>query len=165
MKKYKIGVFGSSAGDYQSASQKAKSLGKVLAQKNCTIITGASSGLPYLVAFEGNKNGAEIIGFSPELNMKNQKLFMPNDDISIYKKIIYVPKSFPVKNFRPARQKYRNVISTANCDAGIIVSGRWGSLNEFTNLIDMGKIIGVLTGTGGIADELKRLNKKIIKEL
>ena len=79
MKKYKIGVFGSSAGDYQSASQKAKSLGKVLSQKNCTIITGASSGLPYLVAFEGNKNGAEIIGFSPELNMKNQKLFMPND--------------------------------------------------------------------------------------
>ena len=28
----------------------------------------------------------------------------------------------------------------------------------------MGKIIGVLTGTGGIADELPNLNRKISKE-
>ena len=33
-------------------------------------------------------------------------------------------------------------------------------MNEFTNLYDMGKVIGVLTGTGGIADELELLNQK-----
>ncbi len=36
-------------------------------------------------------------------------------------------------------------------------------MNEFTNLYDFGKVIGILTGTGGIADELKSLNKKIHK--
>jgi len=37
------------------------------------------------------------------------------------------------------------------------------TMNEFTNLIDMGKVIGVLRGTGGIADELEQLTKKINK--
>ena len=48
-------------------------------------------------------------------------------------------------------------------DAGIIISGRWGTMNEFTNLHDMGKVIGVLTGTGGVADDLSSLSKKIHK--
>ena len=61
------------------------------------------------------------------------------------------------------RKKYRNVISTANCDAGIIISGRWGTMNEFTNLHDMGKVIGIFTSTGGIADDIFRLSKKIHK--
>ena len=55
-------------------------------------------------------------------------------------------------------------MSTATADAGIIISGRWGTMNEFTNLYDMGKVIGVLTGFGGIADELPSLSKKINKQ-
>src|SRR2546429_7147712 len=53
-----------------------------------------------------------------------------------------------------SRLKYRNVISTINSDAGIIISGGWGTLNEFTNLIYEGKPIGVLTSSGGLADQL-----------
>ena len=55
-------------------------------------------------------------------------------------------------------------MSTADCDAGIIMAGRWGSLNEFTCLTDFGKVLGVLTETGGIADELKSLTEKISKK-
>jgi hypothetical protein len=36
-------------------------------------------------------------------------------------------------------------------------------MNEFTNLYDMGKVIGVLTGTGGVADGLVTLEKNIHK--
>ncbi|MDX6288799.1 MAG: hypothetical protein QOH42_598, partial [Blastocatellia bacterium] len=32
-----------------------------------------------------------------------------------------------------------------------------GSLNEFTIAYDEGKVIGCLTGTGGVADEAKQL--------
>lgn len=53
-----------------------------------------------------------------------------------------------------ARLKYRNVVSTIHADAGSIISGGWGSLNEFTNLLYDGKPIGILAGTGGVADEL-----------
>jgi predicted Rossmann-fold nucleotide-binding protein len=49
-------------------------------------------------------------------------------------------------------------------DAGIIISGGWGSLNEFTTLLYDGKPIGILTGTGGLADELAGWFPKLRKK-
>ncbi len=60
--------------------------------------------------------------------------------------------------------KYRNVILTGTCDTGIIISGGWGTLNEFTNLLDQKQLVGVLTGTAGVADELPALSQKLSKE-
>jgi hypothetical protein len=37
-------------------------------------------------------------------------------------------------------------------------------LNEFTNLMDMQKLACVLTGTGGVADELPALTRRVKKE-
>jgi predicted Rossmann-fold nucleotide-binding protein len=172
--KYKIGVFGSNVAEHPEAVAFAKTLGAELAQRNVIIITGACSGMPYIVASESGKDGAEVWGFSPELNEEGQKKAYPHDDITIYSKLFYVPQNyrqlfflpvnFPDEQSENARLKYRNVISTVNADAGIIISGSRGSLNEFTNLLYEGKPIGVLTGTGGLADELPnwfpRLRKK-----
>ena len=162
--KYKIGVFGSAEGFDQSLVVKVKEVGKLLGQRKVIVITGATSGFPYLASYEAYKNGAEIWGYSYEQNFENLKKRMPDHDISIYSKLTFIPTSFPFASNIQVSKKYRNVISTANCDAGIIISGRFGSLNEFTNLYDMGKVIGVLTGTGGIADELSNLNQKISKK-
>jgi predicted Rossmann-fold nucleotide-binding protein len=163
-KQYKIGIFGSAGGDYNSSIAVARELGKVLTQINCIVVTGAAGGLPNEVAVAAHKNSVSIWGYSPSENSEKQKLLIPDADLSIYAKISYTPKSF-VDNHTPmACKKYRNVLSTEVCDAGIIISGRWGTMNEFTNLYDMGKVIGILTGTGGIADTLdyvcKRINKK-----
>jgi len=162
---YKIGIFGSSAGEIDTNSEeKAKELGHILASYKIVIITGACSGLPYLAANEAHKNGNPVWGYSPKLDLEGQKQFTPKDDMSIYKKLFFVSKNFELCQDEQACKKYRNVISTANCDAGIIISGRWGTMNEFTNLFDMGKVIGVLTGTNGVADELENLNEKIKKK-
>ena len=163
-KKYKIGIFGSSAGDVETAAEKAEALGNELSKYNVVVITGACPGLPYTVAYATAKKGVEVWGFSPEINLENQKKFTPETDSTIYKKLIYVPKNFSLVKNKMARKKYRNIISTVTCDAGIIISGRWGTMNEFTNLYDMGKVIGILTGTGGIADEMPKLAKKIVKK-
>ena len=163
--KYKIGVFGSNAEELSTnIISKAKQIGSELANYNLVVITGGSSGVPYLAAYEAAKKGIEVWGYSPVVNIKDQRIFAPNDDISTYKRLIFIPKDFEFSSDPQVSKKYRNVISTANCDAGIIVSGRWGTLNEFTNLYDMGKIIGVLTGTRGVADELPKLSKKIAKK-
>ncbi len=162
--KYKIGVFGSAEGDLSKTFDKAHLLGKELARQKVIVITGASTGLPYEAAKTAKKNGAEIWGYSQARNLKDQEKLAPNCDSSIYKKLVYIPRDFPFASNIQACKKYRNVTSTANCDAGIIISGRWGTLNEFTNLYDMGKVIGVLIGTGGIADELTNLCKKISKK-
>lgn len=171
--KYKIGVFGSAVEEHPDAILKAKELGLELAASNAIVITGSYTGMPYIAAYEAAKNGGDVWGFSPTVDKASQKELYKNDDITIYSKIFYIPKNYRELFFVSnkdtsfpdhfARQKYRNVVSTANCDAGIIIAGRWGTLNEFTNLKDMGKIIGILTGTGGIADEIENLAKKINK--
>ncbi len=165
-KKYKIGIFGPPIGDMQQVLPKATQLGKLLGQQAelFAIITGACTGFPYVVAKEASKAGSEVIGFSPVFNIEEQKLLTPDDDITIYSQLVFMPRDFAYADNRRICFKYRNVISTASCDAGIIISGRWGSLNEFTNLVDMQKVVGVLTGTGGIADELPDLTQKISKE-
>lgn len=162
-KAFKIGVFGSAEGAVEEILEKAKELGRLLAKQNVIIITGACSGVPYAAASVAAKNGTEVWGFSPEINFENQKVAYPNNDITIYKKLTYISRRYEFVNNPLVAKKYRNVTSTATCDAGIIISGRWGTLNEFTNLFDMGKVIGVLTGTGGIAGELESLSSKIHK--
>lgn len=161
--KYKIGVFGSAEGDIKPLFTKARELGSALADEQIIIITGASNGLPYQVALQASKKGAEIWEFSPCLDIISHKKDTPDADISIYKKILYIPKNFEFSKDLQVCRKYRNVTSIANSDAGIIISGRWGTMNEFTNLYDMGKVIGILTQTGGITDEIARLNKKFKK--
>lgn len=162
--KYKIGVFGSAEGNIQKIFNKAHVLGKELGKQKVIVITGASTGLPYEVAKTAKAAGAEVWGFSQTTNLKEQEKLTPNCDSSIYKKLIYIPENYEFAANNSVCKKYRNVTSTANCDAGIIIAGRWGTMNEFTNLYDMGKVIGVLTGTGGITDELENLNKKIKKK-
>lgn len=162
--KYKIGIFGSSGNETEEMKAKARTLGEALSQTDVILITGACTGLPYDVVSStrlGNKQ-LEIWGYSPAYDYEEQASLNPHDDNTIYAKLFYTPREFPIQDLA-ARRKYRNVISTANCDAGIIISGRWGSMNEFTNLFDMGKVVAVYTNTGGIADELESLGKKITK--
>ncbi len=161
---YKIGVFGSDAGtSVLKANKTAKALGRALGNEKVLVVTGACSGLPYIAAHEAWALGSKVWGYSPEVSISAQHAFTPKDDLSIYTKLVFVPKNYVFVRKERVRKKYRNVTSTATCDAGIIISGRWGSLNEFTNLFDMGKVIGVLTKTGGMADEIPKLAKKVHK--
>lgn len=162
--KEKIGIFGSAVYESEEIKTKAQELGLVLADYDVILITGACTGLPYQVALAAyKKNKTEIWGFSPARNYQEQVSLTPDDDNTIYSRLIYTHANFEFVDNIAAARKYRNVLSTANCDGGIIVSGRMGTFNEFTNLYDMGKVIGVLTETGGIADILPELITKINK--
>lgn len=165
MTKYKIGVYGSAIDEGQTTKQKAIQLAYALAKHKgrITIITGAGHGVPYIVSSAGAKEGVEVWGYPPVPNEEKLKKYMPEADLSVYKKIIYIPKSFPLKRSVASCRVYRNFTSTSAADAGIIISGRWGTMNEFTNLYSMGKVIGILKGTGGIADEMSSLVAKINK--
>lgn len=161
--KYKIGIFGSALNE-EKALLKAEALGKELSKNNVILITGVADGIPYKVAYTAFKSGTEIWGFAPTYNLKELKKTIVQQNLNIYKKLFYIPKEYPFIHNLNVCRKYRNVTSTATCDAGVIISGRWGTMNEFTNLFDMGKVIGVLTGTDGIADEIKYLMTKISKK-
>lgn len=165
--KYNIGIFGSAVDESEKAMAAARLLGKTLGKHDHSIrlLFGACPGVPYEVAAAARATSAiEIIGFSSETSREAQRNYSPKDNLSMYGSINFVPGDFEFSGNPDVRKKYRNVILTASVDAGIIVSGRWGSLNEFTNLYDMGKVIGVLTDTGGVADELPGLYQKIHKQ-
>lgn len=161
---YKIGVFGSAEGNFEKIITVAHTLGEELGKQRVIVITGASTGIPNEVARTAKQSGAILWGYSPAINLQKQEALSPGCDSTLYDKLFYIPKDYEFASSHEVCRKYRNVTSTANCDAAVIVSGRWGTMNEFTNLYDMGKIIGVLTGTGGIADELPTLMKKISKK-
>lgn len=172
--KYKIGIYGSNSTESEKAVQLAQELGYALAQQNAIVVTGGCSGVPYLVAQAAKRQKAEVWGFTPERNEQEQKQAYASDDIAIYNKLFYIPSTYDQHFFlehspasvhqRSTRLKYRNFLSTTHVDAGIIIAGGWGTMNEFTNLLYDGKPIGILTGTGGLADELPewypRLRKK-----
>ena len=61
--------------------------------------------------------------------------------------------------------KGRNVVLVRSCDVVLFISGSIGSLNEFTIAYDEGKVIGCLTGTGGVADEAKRIVERLQKKI
>ncbi|MBI4130654.1 hypothetical protein HY468_05025 [Candidatus Roizmanbacteria bacterium] len=166
MSKTKIAILGSAVDESEEAFTKARALATVLAshEKEITLLSGAFEGMPYEIVKTARKQSAiELIGFSSQLGREKLTHASPRADLSMYSSINYISPSFQLKDNSMASKKHRNVILTASCDAGILIAGRWGTLNEFTCLIDMGKVIGIYAGTGGMADELPRLIPKVNK--
>ncbi|MEK7611925.1 MAG: hypothetical protein AAB407_01120 [Patescibacteria group bacterium] len=130
------------------AVQKAEQLGQIMARMGIVTVTGATTGMPYWVAKGAKKEGGLVIGISPAASemahIKSYRLPVDYHDIIIYTGFDYTG---------------RNLLLTRAADAVIILCGRIGTLNEFTIAFENKTPIGVLTGTGGIADKLEGIVK------
>lgn len=141
-------------GASESLRDKAVLLGRAIAETNDVIVmTGATTGLPYLVGKSAYEAGAFHIGVSPAENK--------DEHTQIYK--------LPTDNcdcliFTGFGLKGRNVVLVRSCDVVLFIGGSIGSLNELTIASDEGKVIGCLIGTGGVADEAEKLLKMFPKK-
>ena len=149
--KTKIGVMGSSSGIADDAERDrlgtlASELGRAIAERLCVLITGATSGLPDMVSRAAREFGGQTIGISPAISAEEHvsKYKLPADGAEV---IIYT--GFGLKG--------RNVINVRACDIVIVFGGGVGTLNEFTISYDEDKIIGVLVGSGGLADKIEEI--------
>jgi len=124
----------------------AQALGKAIAARNLILLTGATSGVIHLVGTTARDAGAFHVGISPGENERNhvETFQLPTDACDA---IIYT--GFGLKG--------RNVVLVRSCDVAIFIAGSIGSLNEFTIAYDEDKTIGCFIGTGGVADEIKRI--------
>lgn len=152
--KYQICVSGAAAGDtVQAAHQLAFDLGKAIAKKGKTLITGATVGLPWYAAqgafsVEG-KRGVSI-GFSPASSFR--------EHVTVYK----LPTvEFDYINFTGMAYVGRDVHLVRSADAVITVGGRMGSLHELSTALESRKVCGVLLGSGGLADYVPTLLQNI----
>jgi uncharacterized protein (TIGR00725 family) len=150
MQKIKVGVMGASGGELPPEERArlekmAEQLGAAIAARDCVLITGATTGLPDMVARAARKKSGLTVGVSPAENPEeHQRLGLPEDGVEI---LLYTGFGF----------KGRNVVNVRSSDIVIIFGGATGTLNEFTIAYDEAKIIGILEGSGGIADHVKEI--------
>jgi uncharacterized protein (TIGR00725 family) len=140
----KIGVMGSAGGEMSSEIvEKCKELGRAIADEGCAILTGGCPGLPHAAVIGCREHGGLTIGVSPALSISEhiKRYGSPTDHIDV---MIYTGSGL----------MGREVVGVRSCDIVIIVGGRSGTLGEFAIAYDEGRPIGVLTGTGGIADHI-----------
>jgi uncharacterized protein (TIGR00725 family) len=155
--KVKVGVMGS-AGDTLPGGvagelrAKAEELGRALAERDCVVLTGATTGLPHLVGGAAHRAGALHVGVSPAADAREHvgRFGLPVEGTDV---IVYT--GFGLKG--------RNVVLVRSCDVVLVVRGSMGALNEFTIAHDEGRVVGCLTGTGGAADEIARLMQALQK--
>ena len=149
--KYKICVSGAARTDFcaEDAMTKTKILGREIIKQGGIVLTGATTGAPYWAAIGAKEEGGISIGFSPAASeaahVKSYHL-----PVDYYDMIIYTGFDY----------SGRNLILTRAADAVVVVCGRLGTLNEFTIAFEDKKPMGILIGTGGMADEIKEIVEK-----
>jgi uncharacterized protein (TIGR00725 family) len=138
----KVGVMGGATGIVsRSHLNKAHQLGWAIAGGGCVLVTGACPGLPLAAARGAKLAGGMVVGISPGLSL----------DEHVYK--YNLPTEFhDVLIFTGSGLLGREVVNIRSSDIVVIIGGRSGTLGELAIAYDEGKLIGVLTGTGGISD-------------
>jgi uncharacterized protein (TIGR00725 family) len=147
-----VGVMGASENDALTEPEKARlkdlanRLGIALAESGCILVTGATTGLPDLVAQAFRRHGGFALGISPAHDRKEhlERFGLPDGGADV---IVYTGFGF----------KGRNVINVRSADIVVLFGGATGTLNEFTIAYDEGKIVGVLEGSGGVADHIREI--------
>jgi len=152
MRKPVVGVMGASLNDALTSSEQsrigalAEQLGAAIAEAGCLLMTGATTGIPHLVARAFRSHGGFAFGVSPAENRVEhmERYHLPHDgaDVMIYTGFGY---------------KGRNLINVRSSDIVLLMSGATGTLNEFTIAYDEGKIVGVLEGSGGVSDHMREI--------
>jgi uncharacterized protein (TIGR00725 family) len=149
-----VGVMGAAGGDLDPEVRKqARELGRVIAHKGHVLITGACPGLPHEAVIGAKEAEGFVVGISPALNLDEhvKKYRSPTRG---YDAIIYTGSGL----------MGREIENIRSCDVVIFSGGRSGTLGEFAIAYDEGKVIGVLTNSGGISSHIQTIIGMIDKD-
>ena len=149
-----LGVMGSAGGDIaDSTLRKVYALGQEVARRDWVLVTGACPGLPHEAVRGAKSEGGTVVGISPALNF-GEHMLKYRSPCKGYDVIIYTGSGL----------MGREIENIRTCDMVVLVGGRSGTLGEFAIAYDEAKIIGALTGTGGITDHLETIISFIDKD-
>lgn len=149
-----IGVMGSASEPIDpSLPPLVERLGAAIARAGCTLITGACPGLPQHAVIGASAAGGLVVGISPALSEAEhvQRYASPTEGYDV---LVYTGSGL----------MGREVVNIRSSDIVIIVGGRSGTLGEFAIAYDEGRLIGVLRGSGGVADMVDELVSRIRKD-
>ncbi len=149
-----VGVMGSAGGTLtDSAMEKAFEMGRAVAEHGCVLVTGACPGLPHQAVKGAKSAGGIVVGISPALNFEEHcmKYHSPYEGYDV---LVYTGSGL----------MGREIENIRSCDLVVFMGGRSGTLGEFAIAYDEGKMIGILKGTGGIADKMEVIVDLIQKQ-
>ncbi len=152
--KLQIGVMGSAGGPIsQEQLALAHRLGRRIAERDCTIVTGACPGLPHAAVLGAHDAGGVSLGVSPALS-REEHVNVYGSPLQPYTALVFTGSGL-------MGRETHNIHSS---DFVLFVGGRSGTLGEFAIAYDEGKLIGVLTHSGGISDQFVPISKLVQKE-
>lgn len=152
--KLTIGVMGSSGGELSDeVRRKVCRLGEVIAERDAILITGGCPGIPYEAVKGAKAKGGLVVGISPGLSIEEHqgKYGSPVENFDL---LIYTGSGL----------MGREISNIRSCDIIVIAGGRSGTLGELAIAYDEGRLIGVLTGTGGITEIVETIIQASKKE-
>jgi len=146
---YQICVSGAARGPSVAIGAKlAAAVGREIATRGHTTLTGATRGLSYEAARAAQRAGGISVGFSPAASR-----------LAHVKKYRLATDAYDTILFTGFEYTGRNLLLVRSADAVVMVGGRIGTLNELTIAIEERKPIGVLLGSGGMTTEVEAVLK------
>ncbi|HTX60453.1 MAG TPA: hypothetical protein VMH02_12365 [Verrucomicrobiae bacterium] len=152
--KLQIGVMGSAGGAISEQELAlARRLGRRIAERGCTIVTGACPGLPHAAVLGAAEAGGVSVGISPALSRE--------EHVNVYASPL---QPYTAMVFTGSGLMGRETHNIHSSDFVLFTGGRSGTLGEFCIAYDEGKLIGILTNSGGISNDLERIAGLVKKE-
>lgn len=153
----KIAIFSSWLPEITTENRKlAEKIGKYLAEKDITVVTGGCNGIPAVCIESAYLSSGKTIGYFPhsDHNEYYDRQHEENThDINFYSTAHFV-SGFTARSLEMIK----------NVDAAIVLNGRIGTLSEFGIAVEEGLPLVVIEGTGGVSDELKTITHAAKKE-
>ena len=119
-------------------------IGKKIAQKGHTMISGATSGLPDWAAQGAKSSGGMSIGISPAASRLEhiEKYRLPTE-------------SYDFIMFSGMHYMGRDTLLIQSSDAVISIGGRMGTIHEFATAFEAHKPVGVVMEGGGTGEQIE----------
>ena len=159
----KVAICGSGVGGNKDISEKAKELGKAIADNKGVLLTGGCDGYPYSAVRGALLADGKVICYSPASSKEEHvsKYGFPFEEEVDY---VFTGKGIPG----------RNLDLVSNSDAVVFLDGRIGTLNEFTiafvlgkkiGVLDSGELIGIVKEVAGLCDKSREVvyEKDVVK--
>jgi uncharacterized protein (TIGR00725 family) len=130
-----------------------RALGRTIAERGACLLTGACPGLPHECVLGAREAGGHVIGVSPAASLREHVETFG----SPY-------REYDVLIFTGLGLMGRELVNVRSSDIVVVIGGRSGTLGEFAIAYEEGKLIGVLSGTGGITEVLASIEASLAKD-
>lgn len=127
-------------------------LGRMVAERGACLLTGASTGFPHESVLGAKELEGHVVGISPGATLREHMEAFG----SPY-------REYDVLIFTGLGLMGRELINIRSSDIVVLIGGRSGTLGEFAIAYEEGKLVGVLTGTGGITEALDSIEASLHK--